>query len=88
MLYLICCANHPELGYRGGQGAIVHLEADLHEVVRWGQQMGRRWAYTLSNAEAYYTEFRNDLAQLDDVDWAAVAANDFRDAQVKEGKQQ
>ena len=87
MLYLIYCANHPELAYRGGQGAILHLEADLHEVVQWGEQQGRRWAYTLSNAGAYYTEFRDDLGQLDDVDWAAVAARDFRDAQVKEGKQ-
>ena len=87
MLYLIYCANHPELAYRGGQGAILHLEANLHEVVQWGVQQGRRWAYTLSNAGAYYTEFRNNLGQLDEVDWAAVAATDFRDAQVKEGKQ-
>ncbi len=27
MLYLIYCANHPELTYRGGQGAILHFEA-------------------------------------------------------------
>lgn len=87
MLYLIYCANHPELAYRGGQGAILHFEADLHEVVQWGEQQGRRWAYTLSNAGAYYTEFRDDLGQLDAVDWAAVASSDFRDAQVKEGKQ-
>ena len=29
MLYLIHRANDPELVYRGGQGPIVHLEADL-----------------------------------------------------------
>ncbi len=28
MLYVIHRANHPELAYRGGQGPIVHLEAD------------------------------------------------------------
>ena len=33
MLYVISMANHPELSYRGGQGPIVHLEADLHETV-------------------------------------------------------
>ena len=87
MLYLIYCANHPEMTYRGGQQPILHLEADLHEVVQWGAQNGRRWAFTLSNAGAYYTEFRNNFAQLGEVDWEAVAAGDFRDAQVKEGKQ-
>jgi len=33
MLYLIHQANHPDLSYRGGQGSIIHLEADLHETV-------------------------------------------------------
>ncbi len=33
MLYVICQANHPELTYRGGQGPIVHLEADLRRAV-------------------------------------------------------
>lgn len=87
MLFLIHCANHPELSYRGGQGPILHLEADLHEAVAWAAANGRRWAFSLSNAGAYYTEFRDRLEQLDEVDWEAVAANDFRDAPVKEGKQ-
>ena len=87
MLYLIHCANHPELAYRGGQRPILHLESDLREAVAWAEATGRRWAFTLSNAGAVYTEFRNRLDQLDEVDWAAVASTDFRDAQVKEGKQ-
>lgn len=87
MLFLIHCANHPELTYRGGQGPILHLEADLHEVVAWATAQGQRWAFSLSNAGAYYTEFRSQLEQLDEMDWAAVAAADFREAQVKEGKQ-
>lgn len=87
MLFLIHCANHPELAYRGGQGPILHLEADLREAAAWAEAQGRRWAFSLSNAGAVYTEFRNRLDQLDEVDWAAVAATDFRDAQVKEGKQ-
>lgn len=41
----------------------------------------------MSNAGAFYAEFRNDLAHLDDVDWDAVANNDFRTSEVKEGKQ-
>ena len=50
MLYVIHMANSPELDYRGGQGPIVHLEADLHEAVDWAERHGRRWAFTLSNA--------------------------------------
>ena len=87
MLYVIHCANHPDLTYRGGQGPIVHLEADLHAVVAWAQQAGRRWAFSLSNAGAYYAEFRASLNYLHEVDWNAVAATDFRSSTVKEGKQ-
>lgn len=87
MLYLIHCANHPNLAYRGGQGPIVHLEADLREVVAWAEAEGRRWAFSLSNVGAAYAEFRDRLDQLDDLDWAAIQATDFRDRQVKEGKQ-
>ncbi len=85
MLYLIDRCNHPELTYRGGQEPILHLEADLHAVVRWAQQQGLRWAFTLSNAGAYYFEDRCDLGQLGEIDWAAVQARDWRD--LKEGKQ-
>jgi hypothetical protein len=87
MLFLIHRANHPELSYRGGQGPIVHLEADLAATVAWADEHKKRWAFTLSNAGARYTEFRNDLNDLDEVDWGAVANNDFRSAEVKEGKQ-
>jgi hypothetical protein len=87
MLYVIHCANHPELAYRGGQGPIVHLEADLHQVVRWATTNGRRWAFSLSNAGAFYTQFRAELAQLDEINWDAVAAANFRPADVKEAKQ-
>jgi hypothetical protein len=58
MLYVIHCANHPELEYRGGQEPIVHLEWDLRTVVRWAEESSVRWAFSLSNAGAYYTEFR------------------------------
>ncbi|MER9868764.1 DUF4433 domain-containing protein [Mesorhizobium sp. M0136] len=87
MLYVIHCANHPELTYRGGQQPIVHLEADLHRVVQWAEENGRRWAFSLSNAGAVYTQFRAQLVQLGDVNWQAVAATDFRPADIKEGKQ-
>jgi hypothetical protein len=87
MLYLLHMANHPELTYRGGQGPIVHLQLDLHRAVGWAQEARVRWAFTLANAGAAYAPFRGSLDQLDDVDWESVAADDFRDARVKEGKQ-
>jgi len=85
MLYLIYQANHPDLGYRGGQGPIIHLEADLHETVAWANQWGLRWAFTLSNAGARYFEDRCNLDQLDEINWNAVQATDWR--QDKDGKQ-
>ena len=85
MLYLIHRGNHAELAYRGGQGPIVHLEADLKHTVAWAERNARRWAFTLSNAGARYFEDRTDLGQLGDIDWNAIAARDWRNC--KEGKQ-
>ena len=85
MLYLIHRANHPDLTYKGGQGPIVHLEADLYETVRWAEENNLRWAFTLSNAGARYFEDRCDLAVLGEVDWKAVRATDWK--RCKEGKQ-
>lgn len=87
MLYLLYKANHPELTYRDGQGPIVHLEFDLGRCVEWAEASGAAWAFSLANASAVYAPFRDDLEQLDEVDWCAVAANDFRAPEIKEGKQ-
>jgi len=94
MLYVIHCANNSALAYRGGQGPIVHLEADLGAVVAWANQQQRRWAFSLSNAGAGYAQFRNSLKDLHHIDWDAVASNNFSAGsytpsghQVKEGKQ-
>lgn len=87
MLYVISMANHQDLQYRGGQGPIVHLEADLQRVVDWADDNGVRWAFSLSNAGASYTEFRNHMEQLTELDWTAIQSNDFRQPEVKERKQ-
>jgi hypothetical protein len=87
MLYVIHMANHPALTYRGGQGPIVHLEADLRAAIRWAEENDRRWAFSLSNAGAYYTEFRSREEQLDQLEWAGIAATDFRPPEIKERKQ-
>lgn len=87
MLYLIYRANHPELAYRGGQGPIVHLQADLHEAIAWANGQGRRWSFTTSNAGARYAPFFADVACLGEIDWNAVAATNWSSREVKEGKQ-
>ena len=87
MLYLLSQGNHPNLTYRGGQEPIVHLEADLHEVVARANDSGRVWAFSLSNAAASYTQFRAGLDQLGEINWDAVAAHDWRAPDIKEGKQ-
>jgi len=85
MLYLIYQGNHPDLGYTGGQEPIVHLEANLYAAVDWANANGQRWAFTLSNAGSRFFEDRADLSCLDEIDWEAVQARDWR--RHKEGKQ-
>lgn len=85
MLYLIYQGNHPEMAYRGGQGPILHFEADLNAVAAWANLQPLRWAFTLSNAGSYFFEDRNDLMCLDEINWTAVQARDWR--AHKEGKQ-
>ena len=85
MLYVIHQRNHPELSYRGGQGPIVHLEADLRQVVAWASREKRRWAFTTSNAGSRFFDDYSDLAQLNKIDWNAVQARDWQDC--KDGKQ-
>jgi len=85
MLYLLHRANHAELTYRGGQGPIVHLEADLYEVVQWANEQNLRWAFTLSNAGSCFFEDRCDLNDLVDLDWNAIGTNNW--SQCKDGKQ-
>jgi hypothetical protein len=87
MLYVIYRADHPELAYLGGQQPIVHLEADLHKAVQWADANERRWAFSLSNAGAVYTQFRTGLDRLGEVNWNAVAAANFKAPDVKEAKQ-
>ena len=85
MLYVIHQRNHPELSYRGGQEPIVHLEADLRQVVAWASREKQRWAFTTSNAGSRFFDDYADLAQLNKIDWNAVQARDWQDC--KDGKQ-
>ncbi|MBV1928600.1 MAG: DUF4433 domain-containing protein [Gammaproteobacteria bacterium] len=85
MLYIIYQANHSDLDYKGGQDPIVHLQADLNTVVAWANQQQRRWAFTLSNAGSYFFEDRNNLANLQELNWQAIQTNQWQSS--KDGKQ-
>ena len=85
MLYLIAQKNHPGLTYRGGQGPIIHLEADLHTTVAWAEARQKRWVFTTSNAGSYYFDDYCSLKNLNAIDWDAVAAQDWKTC--KDGKQ-
>jgi hypothetical protein len=87
MLYVIFMRNHAGLTYTGGQGPIVHLEADLGSVLDWAEQNGIRWAISLGNASARYAEFRDNRDELDELKWQLIHQRDFRDPEVKEAKQ-
>ena len=90
MLFLIFRRND-ELSFKGGQEPIVHLEADFQEAVAWANANNKRWAFTLSNAGAYYFEDRSDIAALGEINWDAVQARQWSgngvSRSVKEGKQ-
>ena len=77
VMLLLIHRQNADLAYKGGQGPIIHLEADLHATVAWANAQPRRWAFTLSNAGSRYFEDRADLARLGDVDWNAVAARNW-----------
>ena len=77
MLYIISRGSDPDLDYRGGQGPIVHLEADLHQTVARANANRRRWAITTSNAGSRYFEDYSDLSKLDKLDWDAIQASQW-----------
>ncbi len=87
MLYLLHKGNHPDLSYREGQTPIVHLEADLYDVIDWADFRRRPWAFSKTNAGAGYTRFFSRLDILPELNWQAIAATDWRDSMAKESKQ-
>jgi len=87
MLYILHKRDNPELTYAGGQLPILHLEADFHDVVAWAEGQGRPWAFTDMNAGSRFFQSFRDPAQLDQLCWDHIAADDFRRREVKEAKQ-
>ena len=52
----------------------MHLECDLLKAVDHANQVGKRWAFTLTGAGSRYFEDRNDLSCLSEINWQAVSA--------------
>ena len=77
MLYVIHRGNNPELEYQGGQGPIVHLEADARQTVAWAKANHRRWAFTSSNAGSIYFDDYSQLSKLNVLDWEAIQASEW-----------
>jgi hypothetical protein len=87
MLYILRMGNRPGLTYLGGQGPMVHLEIDVKRAIEWAAEEGVRWAFTNGNAAIAYTDFFSAEDDLEQVNWDAVAANDFRNSRVREAKE-
>jgi uncharacterized UPF0160 family protein len=79
--------NHPDLSYHDGQKPLVHLQADLRQVIHWCEEEDVLWAFSDRNAGTFYTRFYNRTGDLQRVNWNAVNATNFIDKQIKEGKQ-
>ena len=77
MLYIIHCANNPELLYKGGQIPIVHLQIDLYAAINWANANQRRWAFTDSNAGSNTFQDFCDIEDLKHLDWDAIEATSW-----------
>ena len=58
-------------GYCGGQQQILHLVT----TVQVATQCGRAWAFTEGHADIAYSEFFDDLTELNQIDWNIMKAN-------------
>lgn len=86
MLYLLHRGNHRELDYRGGQDPIIHLRADLSEVVTWAEENNKRWAFTTANAGTYYFDDYNQPDLVNEMlNREAIDARNWSGANVPEG---
>ncbi|OIP44017.1 MAG: hypothetical protein AUK28_11235 [Desulfobacterales bacterium CG2_30_60_27] len=87
MLFIIYKDNHPDMAYHGGQRPIIHLQLDLETAIRWADTNGVLWSFSDRNAGTRFTSFYKSREDLDKIEWEAVRETDFREPQVKEGKQ-
>lgn len=87
MLYILYRGNHPDLNYNEGQEPIIHLQADLHESIRWANENNVQWSFSDRNAGSFMAGFYKETKDLEYINWTAVASRVFTDAMIKDGKQ-
>lgn len=87
MLYVIWCANSPQLAIRCGQRPVVHLRFNLRKVYEWAKENRLRTFVTNANAAALQAEIFDDISALALLDWDSIDARDWRDGAVKSMKE-
>lgn len=55
--------------------------------IEWAEKNKVRWAFSDRNARERIANFYNDVNKLNRVNWPAVAATDWKDIIIQEGKQ-
>ena len=85
MLYRIHKGKGDGLAYNGGQEPVVHLRFGLSELKRWADENALRIAFTRTNAGSSFFEAWNDLADLKELDWTAIQADQWQGC--RDGKQ-
>jgi hypothetical protein len=75
MLFTISRGNVPE--YQEGQGPIVHLVSSAEQVA--AHRPALRWLFTDGHAVIALSDYYDDLADLDKIDWEIMAARYWAD---------
>lgn len=73
MLYAI--SRNAVEGYADGQSPVIYLCSTAEAVVR----SGLRWVFTEGHADMDYTDFFDDLKDLDKIDWKLMEARYWHD---------
>lgn len=87
MLFVIHRGNHPDLGYHGGQGSIIHLATRVSTVTDWACSNGGEWAFSPQNAGNRFATFSQSLEELEGLDWRAISNTNFTEPRIKAAKQ-
>jgi hypothetical protein len=73
---MLCAIHNNKIaGYQGGQQSIVYLVSELARV----QQAGLSFVFTDGHAIMQLSEFYNDVADLNKVDWPLMKAKLWKD---------
>ena len=78
MLYRIHKGKGEGFAYNGGQEPVVHLRFGLPTLKRWADENALRIAFTRTNAGSSFFEAWNDLADLKELNWAAMQADQWQ----------